>query len=93
MEQIIDVFMLAGEEVTTQLSFSTQMILLAIYIVAAVLLILKTIEIYKDLIVTIKGDREMDKKLERIIQQAEHQAQGIHTNPTENINQHKIKFK
>ena len=93
MTQIIDIAMKAGEEVTTQLSFSTQMILLAIYIIAAVLLILKTIEIYKNLIAIMKENKEKEKRWERAIQLAEQQLNGIPTTSAEDYQQQKITFK
>jgi hypothetical protein len=92
MKQIIDIFMAAGEEISG-LSFSTQMILLALYVTAFVLSILKTIEIYKDLIAMIREDSEKKKRWERVLQQAEKQVNDFQSNSAEDYQQQKIRFK
>jgi len=56
MKQIIDIFMLAGEEIS-YLSSSTKTILMILLLMAFILAILQTYESYKDLREMFKADR------------------------------------
>jgi ABC-type multidrug transport system fused ATPase/permease subunit len=92
MTQIINIFMLAGEEISG-LSSSTQILLLVVSIIAFVSSILMTYESYKDLRRIFKENKEKEKRWERVLQQAENELQGIPTTSTEGYQQQKIRFK
>jgi len=92
MTQIIDIFMLAGEEISA-LSSSTKILFTVVLMFAFVSSIIMTYESYKDLRRISKENKEKKKRWERVLQQAENELQGIPTTSTEGYQQQKITFK
>jgi len=92
MTQIVDIFMLAGEEIS-YLSSSTKTILMIVLLIASIISIKQTYDSYKDLKEMFKAERKRKKRWERVLQQAENELRGIPTSSTEGYQQQKIKFK